>query len=131
MDILKVILQPELIAILVCLCGVAGALYVLAQFVKEKEIVQKRFNTVEAGLSKQRRYTEEKKETVKELQEALGPLKAQESEIRAYNEQLVVIQREAEAQKAEEAEEEEIEVRGQTPAEKKEKTIGKRESEWD
>ena len=52
MDILKVILQPELIAILVCLCAGAGALYVLVQFVKEKEIVQKRLNTVDAELAR-------------------------------------------------------------------------------
>lgn len=131
MDILKVILQPELIALLICLCAVSGALYVLAQFVKEKEAIQKKLNTVDAELSKRRQHVEGKKEAVKERQEVLGPLKTQESEIRAYYEQLAVIQREAEAREAEEEEKEEIEVRGTTPAEKQEKTIGKRRSEWD
>ena len=129
MDIFTVILQPALIALLLCLCAVAGVLYVLAQFVKDKATAQKKLSRLDAELGQRRRYTETKGGQVKELQEALGPLKAQESERRVYYEKLAVIQRDAEAQDVEA--EEVMEVRGQTPAEKKEKTIGTRRSKWD
>jgi len=129
MDLLTLILQPQLIALLICLCAVAGVFYVLAQFAKDNASVQKKLTTLDTELRKRRRYAETKKERVEVLQEALGPLKTQESEIRVYYEKLAIIQRDTEAQEAEE--EEEVKVRGQTPTEKREKTIGKRPSEWE
>ena len=128
MDLLIVILRPELISLLICLCAVAGAFYAFALFVKEQEILQGKLHFLNAELSNRRQHVEGKKEEVKELQQALSPLKTQESEIRAYYGKLAVIQREAEAQKAEE--EEEIKVGGKTSTEKKEKAIGTHQLEW-
>lgn len=131
MGFLNAIMQPELIAVLISVCAIAGMLYALSRFVGEKVVVQQKFDKVEAELSKLRRFIQGKKEKVSELQEQLEPLKSQEAELRPYYEELQKIRLDAEREEQTEEDEKGIHTAGRTPAKKEDKTIGRRKSEWE